>query len=370
MRRLSTRRAWRCGLAVLALAACSSEPEPPFPVRSATLVSKPYTVDRVYRSMMGPDSVQRFAFDKSAPPELLWITGFEAEIVSGEDQQPVSPEFMCHSNLDFLDNREHSKLLRSEFVKTNRRLFTLSQGQMEVAFPAGFGVPVLSSETFALTTQVLNLNPQDEVFDVRHRTTIHYVRDAEAPRPMKALYQLPLQSLVLLEGRDGFVGMAEGGDPHATSCAVGEPARDRVIHDGMGRKFSAHWVVEPGRHVYHTPVSAMLRVPGESTTVHAIAVHLHPFAESLELRDWTTGETVFKSAARNRAAQIGLRQVESYSSAEGIEIFGDHGYELITTYDNTSGEPQDSMAVMFLYAADAAFEKQLKSDRQAAARDS
>ncbi len=359
MPRIPTRRLWWCGLATLAVTACGSEPEAPLPVRSATLFSKPYSVDQIYRSMTGPDSVQRFAFDKVSAPELLWITGFEAEIVAGEDQHPVSSEFMCHCNLDFLDTKEHSKLLRDAFVKTNRRIFTLSQGQMKVEFPTGFAVPVLSNETFALTTQVLNLNPQDEVFEVRHKTRIHYVRDVEAPRPMKALYLVPLQSLVLLEGRDGFVGMPEGGggDEHATSCAVGVPARDRVINDGMGRKFSAHWVVEPGRHVYHTPVSAMMRIPGESTTVHFIAVHLHPFAESLELRDWTTDETVFKSRARNREDQIGLRHVETFSSAEGFEIYRDHGYELIATYDNTSGEPQDSMAVMLVYAADPAFEK-------------
>ena len=110
---------------MLALASCSDEP--PLPIQSATIYSKPYTVDRIYRSMTGPDSVQPFAFDRRAAPELIWITGFEAQIVSGEEQQPVSPEFMCHSNMDFVDSREHSKLVRNEFVKTNPRLFTLSQ---------------------------------------------------------------------------------------------------------------------------------------------------------------------------------------------------------------------------------------------------
>jgi hypothetical protein len=357
MPRGTGQRRWACGLMALAIAACSSEPEAPLPVQSVSLFSKPYVVDQVYRSMMGPDGVQKFAFDKSAPPELIWITGFEAEIVSGEDQRPVSPEFMCHSNLDFLAPNEHTRLLRSQAAKTNRRLFTLSQGQMDVEFPDGFGVPVMSNETFALTTQVLNLNAQDEAFDVRHKTTLHFVKEAETPRPLKPLYQIPLQSLVLLEGHDGFAGMAEGGHSDATSCAVGEPARERTIDDGMGRKFAAHWVVEPGRHVYHTPVSRMMRVPPGGTTVHYIAVHLHPFAESLELRDWTTGETVFKSTAHNRRDQIGLRHVESYTSPEGIRIHENHGYELIATYDNTSGEPQDSMAVMFLYAADPLFQK-------------
>jgi hypothetical protein len=108
----------------------------------------------------------------------------------------------------------------------------------------------------------------------------------------------------------------------------------------------------------------MMRIPAKSTTVHYIAVHLHPFAESLALRDWTTGEVVFESRAENREEQIGLRRVQSFASAEGIEIHKDHGYELIATYNNTSGEPQDSMAVMFLYAADPAFRKPVQVSRR------
>ena len=239
----------------------------------------------------------------------------------------------------------------------NDRLFTLSQGQMEVEFPPGFGLPLLSDEPLALTTQVLNLNPQEEEFDVRHRTTIRFLRDRDLNRPMRPLYVLGLQSLVLVEGDDGFATLPEGGEEHANSCSVGVPARDRLIEDPYGRTLAPHWVVEPGRHVYHTPVRNMMDIPGGSTTVHYIAVHLHPFAESLEPWDYTTGETLFRSAAENRVDQIGLRHVESFASEEGIPIHSDHGYELVATYNNTSGEPQDSMAVMFLYAADPIFRR-------------
>ena len=345
-------------LVALLLAACAPEPPPPLPVREVSLFSDTYRVDRVYRSMQGPASVRRFAFDRAGPKQLVWITGYRSEIV-GADQKPLSPEFMCHSNLDFVDGKEHSSLVRDGQARTVRRLFTLSQGQMEVRFPEGFGIPVLSSERFDLTTQVLNLNPQDETFRVRHKTTVEFVLDSEAGREMKPLYQFALQSMVLLDGPDGFPGAPEGLG-HGTSCAVGEAAMgETAIGDAFGRKFAAHWVVEPGRHVYHTPVTQMLDIPAEQTRVHFIAVHLHPFAESLELRDWTTGETVFKSGARNREDAIGLRHVDSFASPEGLLLHRDHGYELIATYDNTSGEPQDSMAVMYLYAADPLFQNPL-----------
>lgn len=54
------------------------------------------------------------------------------------------------------------------------------------------------------------------------------------------------------------------------------------------------------------------------TRIHYIAVHLHPFAESLELRDLTTGESLFTSSARNYEDRIGLAHVDYFSSSEGI----------------------------------------------------
>ncbi len=344
------------------LLACGTEPPlSPVPVREVSLYSDSYRVDRIYRSMTGPASVRRFSFDPQGPPRLVWITGYRAEIV-GPDQQTMSPEFMCHSNLDFTDGKEHADKLRGG-SRTVRRIFTASQGQMAIAFPEGFGLPVLSNERFDLTTQVLNLNAQQQRFDVRHKTTLEFVMDEDAGREMKPLYQFALQSMVLLDGPDGFPGVPEG-TGHGTSCAVGVAAMGETpIDDAFGRKFAAHWVVEPGRHVYHTPVTKMVKIPAESTTVHFIAVHLHPFAESLELRDWTTGETVFKSRARNRDQSIGLRHVDSFASEEGLVLYSNRGYELIATYDNTSGEPQDSMAVMYLYAADPVFRNPLEERR-------
>ena len=61
---------------------------------------------------------------------------------------------------------------------------------------------------------------------------------------------------------------------------------------------------------------------------------------------------MFKSSADNRAEKIGLANVESYSSAEGLKLYKDHEYTLISIYQNDSGEAQDAMAVMFLYMLD------------------
>src|SRR5581483_859732 len=69
------------------------------------------------------------------------------------------------------------------------RLFTLSQGQLEVKFPEGFGIPVLSTEALPLTTQVLNLNDPKADLEVRHRVTFDVVPYRFAKQPMNPLYQ-------------------------------------------------------------------------------------------------------------------------------------------------------------------------------------
>ncbi len=114
--------------------------------------------------------------------------------------------------------------------------------------------------------------------------------------------------------------------------------------------------MEPGLEERRTRVTPYLQL-ATNTTVHYIAVHLHPFAVSLELRDLTEEKTLFKSFTRNTSSRIGLDHVDHYSSVEGIPFYRDHEYELVSVYNNTSGEPQDAMAVMFLYHHDARFVK-------------
>ena len=106
----------------------------------------------------------------------------------------------------------------------------------------------------------------------------------------------------------------------------------------------------------HTNVTRSMNLPFDAT-VHYVATHLHPFAQSLELRDLMTGESVYTSRARNFEDRIGLAEVDHYSSDEGFELYQGHEYELVSIYDNTSGEDQDSMAVMFLYLLDEQFER-------------
>ena len=137
-------------------------------------------------------------------------------------------------------------------------------------------------------------------------------------------------------------------------CLPGENAAEHAYRDPFGRIFTGHWVVKPGREVNETLVTEVLNLPYD-TTVHYIAVHLHPFAESLELRDLTTDRTVFKSHVRPADEGIGIDHVEYFSSKDGVLLHRDHEYQLVSVYNNTSGEDQDSMAVMYMYLYDKDF---------------
>ncbi|HKY33343.1 MAG TPA: hypothetical protein VJV23_12460 [Candidatus Polarisedimenticolia bacterium] len=343
-------------LATLSVSSARQEavPPPAAPAaRSVEVLSRSYLVDRKYRSMFGPSGTQMVRLLDAGDPELLWVTGFRAVMV-GEDGEPISQEFMCHSNLD-LNMKLHARLFQIPREPPSR-VFTLSQGQQEIRFPEGFGLPVMSSEPFQLTTQVLNHNLEPANLQVRHKVTIDYLRHAELSGPIKPLMPVMAMGMVALDERQRHYNTPEP-DPeiHGTGCLLGKTATaGHEQTDDFGRPFSGHWIVKPGREVNRTNVTRMMDLPFD-TTIHYIAVHLHPFAESIELRDLTEGRTVYISRARASEGRIGLDHVDHYSSPEGLPLRKDREYELVSTYNNTTEEDQDSMAVLYMYALDREF---------------
>ncbi|MEM1177014.1 MAG: hypothetical protein AAGM22_01620 [Acidobacteriota bacterium] len=325
-----------------------------------TVLSEVYSVDKIYRSMTGPWGTQRIQLGPADTEELVWITGYRAVMVGADGETEMPQQYMCHSNLD-IDLARHREAL-GESPGFGPRLFTLSQGQLEIDFPPGFGIPVRSSEALNLTTQVLNLNHRGEAQQVRHKVSVDYVLDSEFGEQMTPLLPTAAYGLALLDGPDGFFGVKNPEEHHGPGCLVEDSASEHSYSDGLGRVFTGHWQVPPGRQENRTLVTHLMRVPYE-TTIHYIAVHLHPYAESLVLRDLTTGETLFESQARNFEDLIGLHHVDAFSSVEGVTVFPDHEYELVSVYQNDSEEMQDSMAVMYLYLHDHATEDKIASIR-------
>jgi hypothetical protein len=329
------------------------------------IVSKVYHVDKIYKSMTGPWSQLKVKLIDSPKPELVWITGARVEMLDAEGRKRMPDEYMCHANID-IDATTHCEQFGIS-KRLDGRLFTLSQGQLAVKFPEGTGIPVRSDLPLDLTTQVLNLNLKDANFDVRHHVTIDIVRDCDVKGKMIPLYETGISGQVSLEGG----ALAYDFEDHGTGsqimgmCIPGQKAMDWEEHeDRFGRKFTAHWVVPPGREVNRTRCTSIMNVPFDSK-IHAIAVHMHPFAESLEFRDVSENKTLFHSEAKNYPDKIGLMHVDSLASPEGLPVYQGHEYELVSAYNNTSGADVDSMAVMYLYVEDTEFDKDLALRRLA-----
>jgi len=334
---------------------------------SKQFISPVYTIDKIYHSMEGPSSMERiYLGDPAAPAELLWITGIRTEMVDADGKTPQLPELMCHVNVD-LDPARHQAIFGFR-RPTASRLMTLSQGMITAKLPAGFGFPMSSNEPMLLFTQVLNLNiehPQN--LQVRHRVTIDFVRASELTGIMRPLFNVGASGMVLLDDnplalQHSMMSMPSASDitssisteaKHSSmSCLVGARApqassgsADYV--DPQGHKMTGHWIVPPGKQVNHSDITWFMNLQFD-TKLHYAAAHLHPFAKSLEIRDMTTGKTVFLAKAENPPAGIGLTHVDDYASADGVLMDHTHKYSLISTYDNPTNENADSMASAFL----------------------
>ena len=339
------------------------------------VLSKVYTIDRKYRSMEGPSSVQKVFLGNRTTAELVWITGIRTDMVMEDGVTPQLPELMCHVNVD-LDANLHQALFDLPRPVASR-LMTLSQGMLAARLPPGYGFPVASNEPLLLFTQVLNHNIEHpNNLKVRHRVTFDYVRDADLQQPMKPLFNLGASGMVQLNVEDSRLRLS--GQPgaavlhdHGASCLIGQRAPQAMSSsadyvDPSGRHMTGHWIVPPGRQVNASDITWFLNLPF-TTKLHYAAVHLHPFAESLAVRDVTTGEYVLQARAANPAKGIGLTHVETFTSLKGVPMYPDHKYELVSTYNNTSTANADSMASVFLGLDDLEFVRPASLARRSSA---
>lgn len=344
-------------------------------VQKRQIVSKPYHIDAIYPSMRGPSGFDYANLLDTEKPELVWIVGYQTEVVDAGTQGELSQEYMCHANLDFDAKTHYGHFPNSPPI--SGRVFTLSQGQQEIHFPPGMGIPVRSDLQLSLATQVLNLNIDKPDLKVRHKVNIEFVRDSDlasyrAKHPdweMTPLYQTAVQGFKALENAR-YYGVKHddaSAEELGEGCSVGMSAVEGdVDEDTHGQKFTAHWVVPPGKELNRTNVTRFLNLPFD-TRAYYVATHLHPFATSLTLNDLTTGKEVYVSKAKNSEGRIGLDHLDVYASYEGIKLEKDHEYELVSAYDNTSGKDIDSMAVLYFYAHDRNFDYAKTLDRIAKA---
>ena len=339
--------------------------------RVVTFYGPPLHIDRILPSMQGPSRTEWMSL-QAGSKELNWIVGARAVMVKPDSDDRVEQEYMCHTNLAIVSPTAHiQRHLGIEF--NDGYLFTISQGQEEVRLPEGFGIPILGETAIKAGMQVLNLNKvPSQPFDVRHEVSFLYKKQSDLKQPLKPLI---VTTGAVVKPADGHAQQySVKHDENQENCLM--PTRpgvaaseDGYAKDKFGQKFISHWVVKPGREVTRTNVTGMLKIP-YNTKIHYLFVHVHPFAESMELRDLTANSSVIKIKIKQYADKIGLLRTEHFTSVEGLPIFKDHEYEMISVYNNTSGTNQDAMATMQLFLLDKEFDAATISNRPLASETS
>jgi hypothetical protein len=308
------------------------------------MISPAFLVDGIYKSMEGPKASNYVQLSRDST--VLWLTGFHVRAIDAKTSQPVSNDFICHTNVDFNDVGYYSGFhLTDRIGKQYPRMTSLSHGLEDFSFPIGYGVPMKGNDLLFVTTQTLNHNQPKINFQVKHEVSIDYSKSAKAIKPLMsrtAFVMLPY------DRRDPY---KEPTDPGSNQCIPVE-TKNHSYDDGAGHMMSGHWVIPVGKNTYRSSVNSQLQIT-DSLRLHAAAIHVHPFATSISLFDKTENKPIFISRITNYKDRIGLEKIEQFSSEAGIWLHKSHDYELVLTVDNTTSEQQDMMGSMFLFFYDA-----------------
>ena len=143
----------------------------------------------------------------------------------------------------------------------------------------------------------------------------------------------------------GLVGISTRAIRHYHDVGLlAEPARKANGY----REYSLRDAVELARVRRLTELGLGL---DRDTTVHFMWMHVHPYAESLQLRDETIDRIVWKGNVKNDpdSKRAIILTTDTYSSQDGLLLHRDHKYELIATYQNPTPHPVDAMASLWMY---------------------
>jgi hypothetical protein len=305
--------------------------------------------------MTGPSDIHYFSLINNKAPELLWLIGYGTEVRKASNAHALPADYLCHNNLDYAlaDYCDYWQLQDRTQVLIPR-LGTITQGQEQIHFPKGFGLPMMSDHSLSTATQALNANEPDLKTSVRHGVTFTYARDEEKAQDFKPLFQQSINILVKVD----TAAVATNNSAGIVDCSPALPTIAFLSTRENGDLYTGHWVVPEGKDTFSYDVTSMLNLPF-STTLHYAGVHVHPYCTSLSLIDKTTNEVVFRSSIENVPNTTKMSHIDVYSSVEGKMIYQDHQYELVCYTNNDSGKEQDMMAVMLLYLYDQELDEKL-----------
>lgn len=306
------------------------------------MLSPTFIVDAIYKSMEGPKASNYVMLSQDST--LLWITGFKVEAQDAKTGKKMSNDFICHMNVDINDTKYYSTFgLENRIGKQYPRLTSLSHGMETFTFPKGFGVPMKGNDLLYVTTQTLNHNIKEAYYKVKHNVTITY----DEKQNLKPLMSKTAFIMLPYDQYDPYKSPIDPG----TDFCIPVETKNHSYDDGKGNKLSGHWVIPIGKNKYRSNINHQLEIK-DSLRLHAAAIHVHPFATKIMLFNKTTQQPIFESNITNHQNSIGLKNIENFSSEEGIWLFANQEYEIVLEVNNTSATEQDMMGSMFLFFYD------------------
>lgn len=329
-------------------------------IREKEIESTQFQLDTIYHSMYGPQDFKQVTLGETG--DVVWLTGYSVKERPGNSNSEYT-NLVCHNCLNSTDYKNFPWQMPVE----SDRIFTLSQGYTQLTLPKGFGIPIPGDEVCHVWFQALNLNDPNLDTNISHKVNIQYVLDAEIDFPMKplkkmevgiqrqyagpdGLYNEPVDSSASLINNTAALYDFEIQNPKCGIEMKAGPKGDSQFEDDYGRKYIAHWKVPPGDEIIRSNITSMLNLK-EDVRLHMAVPHVHAYSEYLELFDLTLNQTVFKCKMEPFADRHGLAKIENFISEEGVMLFKEHSYEIISSYKNTSQDTLSAMATVVLYVA-------------------
>lgn len=318
------------------------------------MISPQFYIDGIYKSMEGPKSSNYIQLTNDS--SIVWVTGFHVKAIDNKSFNKLSNDFVCHTNIDFNDAHYYGSFgLYNRIGKQYPRMTSLSHGLENFNFPKGYGVPMKGNEFLYVTTEALNHNLPDIKKWIRHQVAIDYSHN-QSLKPLlskTAFIQLPYDK------HDPYKSPL---DPGKNQCIPVE-TKNHSYNDGKGNTLSGHWVIPPGKNKYSSSINQQLGIK-DSLSLHAAAIHVHPFATRIALFDKTSNQTIFECKINNHQNRIGIEKIESFTSEKGVWLYANHNYEIRLTVNNTTTANQDMMGSMFLFFYDKELDVLLKKGLQ------
>ncbi len=321
-------------------------------------------IDDIYTSMEGPYTYKRFRLNDSED-KLYWVKGFKAD-ANTKFKKSTSNDFICHVNFYHSSQEHFSRLGFNDRIGTQResQMILLTTGGLNVEFPKGFAYPIYSNEKLLIGSMALNLNKEDENFNIDYDFVIDYEKEQSNLKPLYMRYvvvALPYEDDNQPEHKMDNSSIIGFKRPSFVECAG--PSSNNFFRgtDDKGQKTTSFWKIPEGEYIYKSDITYVLNLEKEET-IHYINIHAHPTAESLSIFDETTNEYLYQAEIINSKEKKAIVKLSTYSSEEGLIMYPDHKYQIVLKGNNNTGHAVDMMANMFLYFYDSELDNKLKSE--------